>query len=105
MCWAVLSLSTAQHFKKVKTMDEIQSLKNIIDSKEAEITALRSINNQHRILNGELRKEIDQLKLSNIKDVEDAKKEADKLMMEKIKEYEKKIRRLKNDAKDLLNYP
>jgi hypothetical protein len=26
-------------------------------------------------------------------------------MIEKIKKYEKKIRRLKNDAKDLLNYP
>ena len=43
-------------------MDEIQSLKNIIDSKEAEITALRNINEEHRILNGKLRKEIDQLK-------------------------------------------
>ena len=79
MCWAVLSLSTAQHFKKVKTMDEIQSLKNIIDSKEAEITALRSINEEHKILNGKLRKEIDQLKLSNIKDVEDAKIFSDNL--------------------------
>jgi len=105
MCWAVLSLSTAQHFKKVKTMDEIQSLKNIIDSKEAEITALRSINDEHRILNGKLRKEIDQLKLSNIKDVEDSKKEADKLMIEKIKKYEKKIRQLKKDAKEMLQYP
>ena len=47
-------------------MDEIQSLKNIIDSKEAEITALRNINDEHRILNGKLRKEIDQLKLSKM---------------------------------------
>ena len=86
-------------------MDEIQSLKNIIDSKEAEITSLRSINNQHKILNGELRKEIDHLKLSNIKNVEDAKKEADKLMIEKIKKYEKQIRRLKNDVKEMLQYP
>ena len=105
MCWAVLSLSTAQHFKKVKTMDEIQSLKNIIDSKEAEITALRSINDEHRILNGKLRKEIDQLKLLNIKDVENSKKEADKLMIEKIKKYEKQIRQLKKDAKEMLQYP
>ena len=51
------------------------------------------------------RKEIDDLKLANVQAVEDAKKEADKLMIEKIKKYEKKIRRLKNDAKDLLNYP
>ena len=48
---------------------------------------------------------IDKLKLANVQVVEDVKKEADKLMIEKIKKYEQKIRRLKNDAKDLLNYP
>ena len=92
--------------KEIETLNNIvNNLKNIIDSKEAEITALRNINEEHRILNGKLRKEIDQLKLSNIKDVEDAKKEADKLMIEKIKKYEKQIRQLKKDAKEMLQYP
>ena len=98
---------------------EIISLKNIIDSKEAEITAyqakqvalyadvkrLKSMSEEHQKLNGKLRLEIDELKLANVQVVEDVKKEADKLMIEKIKKYEQKIRRLKNDAKDLLNYP
>ena len=98
---------------------EIISLKNIIDSKEAEITAyqarqvalyadvkrLRSIGEEHQKLNGRLRLEISELNLEKVKAVEEAKKEADELMMNKISKYEKKIRRLKNDAKDLLNYP
>ncbi len=109
-------LSEAQHIKKfcmeekiediIETLKkEITSLKNIIDSKEAEITTYKSVNEDHRKLNGQLRKEIDDLKLTNVQVVEDVKKEADKLMIEKIKKYEQKIRRLKNDAKDLLNYP
>ena len=88
------------HFKK-----EITNLKNIIDSKEAQIFTHKNVNEDHRKLNGQLRKEIDKLKLANVQAVEDVKKEADKLMIEKIKKYEQKIRRLKNDANDLLNYP
>ncbi len=88
------------HFKK-----EITNLKNIIDSKEAQIFTHKNVNEDHRKLNGQLRKEIDKLKLANVHAVEDVKKEADKLMIEKIKKYEQKIRRLKNDANDLLNYP
>ena len=98
---------------------EIISLKNIIDSKEAKITAyqstqtalyadvkrLRSMSEEHQKLNGRLRLEISDLKLEKVNIVEEVKKEADKLMIEKIKKYEQKIRRLKNDAKDLLNYP
>tara|TARA_R110002020_G_scaffold4208_5_gene18756 strand:+ start:3176 stop:3472 length:297 start_codon:yes stop_codon:yes gene_type:complete len=84
---------------------EITSLKNIIDSKEAQIFTYKSVNEDHRKLNGQLRKEIDELKLANVQAVEDVKKEADKLMIEKIKKYEKQIRQLKKDAKDLLNYP
>ena len=98
---------------------EITSLKNIIDSKEAEITAyqarqvalyadvkrLKSMSEEHQKLNGKLRLEISDLKLEKVNIVEEVKKEADKLMIEKIKKYEDKIRRLKNDAKDLLNYP
>ena len=98
---------------------EITSLKNIIDSKEAEITAyqarqvalyadvkrLKSMSEEHQKLNGRLRLEISDLKLEKVNIVEEVKKEADKLMIEKIKKYEHKIKRLKNDAKDLLNYP
>ena len=67
-------------------MDEIQSLKNIIDSKEAEITALRSINEEHRILNGELRKELDQVKSDN-------------------KKLAKQVEDLEIEAKEMLAYP
>ena len=51
-------------------VQEVVQLKNIIDSKEAEITALKSV--------------IDELKLAKVQVVEEAKKEADKLMVEKI---------------------
>ena len=42
--------------------NEIQSLKNIIDMKDAEISALKIVNDEHKKLNGQLRKEIDDLK-------------------------------------------
>ena len=41
--------------------NEIQSLKNIIDMKDAEISALKLVNNEHKKLNGQLRKQIDDL--------------------------------------------
>ena len=48
---------------KIKQLEnEIQSLKNIIDMKDAEISALKLVNNEHKKLNGQLRKEIDDLK-------------------------------------------
>ena len=86
-------------------MDEIQSLKNIIDSKEAEITALKSV--------------IDDLKLAKVQAVEEAKKEADNLMMNHICKNEKELNEVKDDnkklaqqitdlkkeAKDMLLYP
>ncbi len=84
---------------------EITNLKNIIDSKETDVERLDSINKEHKKLNGRLRLEISDLKLEKVNIVEEVKKEADKLMIEKIKKYEHKIKRLKNDAKDLLNYP
>ena len=40
---------------------EIQSLKNIIDMKDAEISALKLVNDEHKKLNGQLRKQIDDL--------------------------------------------
>ena len=41
--------------------NEIQSLKNIIDIKDAEISALKLVNDEHKKLNGQLRKQIDYL--------------------------------------------
>ena len=112
---------------------EIISLKNIIDSKEAQITAYQStqtalyadvkrlkvVDEEHQKLNGKLRLEISELKLEKVKAVEEAKKEADSLMINKCLKYEdeikevkkdnkklaKEIEDLKKEAKDLLNYP
>jgi len=44
-----------------KLENEIQSLKNIIDMKDAEISALKLVNDEHKKLNGQLRKQIDDL--------------------------------------------
>ena len=89
--------------EKIKSLEkEIVSLKNIIDSKEAQITTYKSVNEDHRKLNGSLRKEIDDLKLANVQAVEDAKKEADKLMIEKIKKYEKKNKTIKTRCKGFI---
>ena len=112
---------------------EITSLKNIIDSKEAQITAYQStqtalyadvkrlkvVDEEHQKLNGKLRLEVSELKLEKVKAVEEAKKEADSLMINKCLKYEdeikevkkdnkklaKEIEDLKKEAKDLLNYP
>jgi len=49
--------------KEIQSLQQvIINLKNIIDSKEAEITTYKSVDDSHKKLNGELRKEIDQLK-------------------------------------------
>ena len=112
---------------------EITSLKNIIDSKEAEITAYQStqtalyadvkrlkvVDEEHQKLNGKLRLEVSELKLEKVKAVEEAKKEADSLMINKCLKYEdeikevkkdnkklaKEIEDLKKEAKDMLLYP
>tara|TARA_Y100001937_G_scaffold10043_1_gene12348 strand:+ start:142 stop:414 length:273 start_codon:yes stop_codon:yes gene_type:complete len=49
--------------KEIQTLQQvIINLKNIIDSKEAEITTYKSVNDSHKKLNGELRREINNLK-------------------------------------------
>ena len=55
---------------------------------------LTQIEQSHKKLNGELHEQIEQVK-----------KEADKLMMNKIIKYEKKIKELKQYAEDMYNYP
>ena len=73
--------------KEIKTLnDVVVNLKNIIDSKEAEMTALVNANDSHRELNGQLRKEIDELKSDN-------------------KKLAKQVEDLKIEAKEMLQYP
>jgi len=66
--------------------DVVVNLKNIIDSKEAEMTALVNANDSHRQLNGELRKELDQVKEDN-------------------KKLAKQVQDLEIEAKEMLQYP
>ena len=98
---------------------ESTQLKNIIDMKEAQITTYQS--NQMALYAEvkKLRKENDELRLFKIKAVEEAKKEADNLMINKCLKYEdeikevkednkklaKQIEDLKKEAKDMLLYP
>ncbi len=99
--------------------NETRSLKNIIDSKEAEITSYQS---NQMALYAEIKKlknENEELRLFKIKAVEEAKKEADSLMIDKCLKYENEIREVKEDnkklakqiedlkkeAKDMLLYP
>ena len=99
--------------------NETRSLKNIIDSKEAEITSYQS---NQMALYAEVKKlknENEELRLFKIKAVEEAKKEADRLMINKCLKYEDEIREVKEDnkklakqiedlkkeAKDMLLYP
>ena len=99
--------------------NETRSLKNIIDSKEAEITSYQF---NQMALYAEVKKlknENEELRLFKIKAVEEAKKEADSLMIDKCLKYENEIREVKEDnkklakqiedlkkeAKDMLLYP
>ena len=101
-----------------ETQESIQ-LKNIIDSKEAEIATYQS---KQMTLYEEVKKlknENVELRLFKIKAVEEAKKEADSLMVNKCLKYEdeikevkednkklaKQIEDLKKEAKDMLLYP
>ena len=109
-----------------KQNDKIYDLEKKIDLLNEEIQNNNLIEKKHQELNGQLRAEIDQLKLDKIKAVEDAKKEADKLMINKIISHKKQkvlsdgiirnlskvatdktkeIKQLKKEAKDNLLYP
>ena len=99
--------------------NETRQLKNIIDSKEAEITTYQSTQSTLYAEVKKLKKENDELRLFKIKAVEEAKKEADSLMINKCLKYEdeikevkednkklaKQIEDLKKEAKDMLLYP
>ena len=73
--------------KEIETLNSVVvNLKNIIDSKEAEITARESVSESHKKLNGELRKELDQVKADN-------------------KKLAKQVEDLEIEAKEMLQYP
>ena len=73
--------------KETKSLnDVVVNLKNIIDSKEAEMTAMINANDSHRELNGQLRKEIDELKTDN-------------------KKLAKQVQDLEIEAKEMLAFP
>ena len=88
-----------------KQNDKIYQLEKDKDLLNDEIQAINLLEQSHKELNGKLRVEIDQLKLDKIQAVEDAKKEADELMINKINKYQKEINQLKKEAKDNLLYP
>ena len=123
MCWE-LPLSSSQHSKKnnmtednkdlqIKALvTELNNIKKDFAIKLEEIQALyleikqqKSINEDHQKLNGRLRLELEELKLNKVQAVEDAKKESDELMMKVISKYEKKIKELKEEADEMLQYP
>ena len=73
--------------KEIETLNSVVvNLKNIIDSKEAEITAMINANDSHKELNGNLRKELDQVKADN-------------------KKLAKQVEDLEIEAKEMLAYP
>ena len=73
--------------KEIKSLnDVIINLKNIIDSKEAEMTAMINSNQSHKELNGNLRKELDQVKADN-------------------KKLAKQVQDLEIEAKEMLAFP
>ena len=85
--------------------NKILLLKKELDLKNEENQLLHienqrliEIEKSHKKLNGELR-------LQLVQEIEKVKKEADRLMINKITKYEKKIRELKKYAEDMYNYP
>ena len=123
MCWE-LPLSSSQHSKKnnmtednkdlqIKALvTELNNIKKDFAIKLEEIQALyleikqqKTINEDHQKLNGQLRLELEELKLNKVQAVEDAKKESDDLMMKMISKYENKIKELKEEADEMLQYP
>ena len=79
-------------------LEEIQAL-------YLEIKQQKTVNEDHQKLNGQLRLELGELKLNKVQAVEDAKKESDELMMKVISKYENKIKELKEEADEMLQYP
>ena len=119
-----LPLSSSQHSKKnnmtednkdlqIKALvTELNNIKKDFAIKLEEIQALyleikqqKTINEDHQKLNGQLRLELEELKLNKVQAVEDAKKESDELMMKVISKYENKIKELKEEADEMLQYP
>ena len=99
--WTTKCQKSTNHLSENEEQREINVLKKELDLKDEEIQLLYLENKRltkmeqsHKKLTGELYEQIDKVK-----------KEADNLMMKKIIKYEKKIRELKQYAKDMYNYP
>ncbi len=80
---------------------ESTQLKNILDMKEAQITTYQSTQSTLYAEVKKLRKENDELRIFKIKAVEEAKKEADNLMINTCLKYEDEINEIKKDNKKL----
>ena len=73
--------------KEIKSLnDVILNLKSVLDSKEAELTAMKNVSEEHKQLNGKLRKELDEVKEDN-------------------KKLAQQVEDLEIEAKDMLAYP
>ena len=99
--WTTKCLKSNNHLSENEKQREIDALKKELDLRDEENQLLHldnkrliEIEQSHKKLTGELYEQIDKVK-----------KEADNLMMNKIIKYEKKIRELKQYAKDMYNYP
>ena len=80
-------------FRKLKK--EIKKLKEENEKDKKTIDLITTDNTIKDFEITTLKQRIDDLKLSNVKAIEDVKKETDKLMMDKITYYENKIGKLK----------
>lgn len=73
--------------QEIKSLnDVILNLKSILDGKEAELTAMKNVSQDHKELNGKLRKELDEVKADN-------------------KKLAQQVEDLEIEAKDMLAYP
>ena len=79
---------------KDRVVEREEKLLKEIDMKNDELTILN-------LQNDKKDEQIDKLKLEKVKAVEEAKKEADKLMINKCTKYENEIKEVKDDNKKL----
>tara|TARA_R100000781_G_C4010013_1_gene103338 strand:- start:110 stop:388 length:279 start_codon:yes stop_codon:yes gene_type:complete len=86
-------IDLSHKFRKLKK--EIKKLKEENEKDKKTIDLITTDNTIKDFEITTLKQRIDDLKLSNVKAIEDVKKETDKLMMDKITYYENKIGKLK----------
>ena len=91
--------------EQIDSISYLSTLKDRIIKREEELLKELDIKNDEltilNLQNDKKNQEIDKLKLEKVKAVEEAKKEADKLMINKCTKYENEIKEVKNDNKKL----